>query len=95
MTPFNFVSLWTSSTTLMADAQTVISLRLMGMSGILPHRPGENQRMVSEKLLAITEANTEAAKAMLAGKRPDQVMAAGLAPLSRKVRANRKRLTRS
>lgn len=83
----------TSNTILLAlEAQTVITLRLMAMGGVIPQKAGENNRMIAEKLPALNKAHLAAGKAIMAGKRPDQVMSAALAPLSRKVRANRKRL---
>ncbi|MBD3665914.1 antifreeze protein [Sulfitobacter aestuariivivens] len=94
MTPFHLFALQTTLTTLMVEAQTVIALRLMGLSGVVPARRGENARMVTEKWPAMMHAGIAANQAMLAGKSPDQVMEAGLRPLSRKVRANRKRLMR-
>jgi hypothetical protein len=76
----------------MLETQTVMALRLMGMSGITPHSPDENLRMVTEKGPALVKSYTEATKAAMQGKRPDQVMNAAMEPLSSKVRANRKRL---
>ena len=92
MNPLAFFSLQTQVTELMVDTQTVMTLRLMGMSGAIPARHGENDRMVAEKGPAMADAYAAGAKAMMAGSTPDQVMSAAMAPLSKKVRANRKRL---
>ncbi|APE44618.1 antifreeze protein [Sulfitobacter alexandrii] len=94
MYPFTFMTLATRTIVLAFEAQTVMTLRLLAMNGLIPSRPGETGRMISEKLPAFGEAGIAAAAAALSGKLPDQVMSAALAPLSRKVRANRKRLTR-
>ena len=92
MYPVNLVSLSTKAILLAFEAQTVMALRLMAISGLIPQKTGENNRMVAEKLPALSKANVAASKAIMAGKRPDQVISAALAPISRKVRANRKRL---
>ncbi|MGC1497170.1 MAG: antifreeze protein [Sulfitobacter sp.] len=80
-------------TSLMLDTQTVMTLRLMGVSGAIPARRGEND-MVAEKAPAMVDAFTAGAKAAMAGNTPDQIMSAAIKPLSQKVRANRKRLTK-
>jgi hypothetical protein len=92
MYPVNLISLSTNAVLLAFEAQTVMALRLMAMAGLIPQKAGENTRMVSEKLSAMNKANAAASKAIMAGKSPDQVISAAMAPLSRKVRANRKRL---
>ncbi len=92
MTPFTLMSLWANAAALLTESHTVISLRLMAISGLIPQSPGENERMVAEKLPALTKSHAAAGQALMAGQRFDQVMEAALAPLSSKVRANRKRL---
>ena len=42
----------------------------------------------------MAQAFTEASVAMMSGKRPDQVFNAALKPVSKRVKSNRKRLTR-
>ncbi|MCL3881089.1 antifreeze protein [Marivita sp. GX14005] len=74
------------------NAQTVITLRLLGMSGAIPARRGENARMVSEKQKALIDAWGAGAKAALSGRPAHDIVAASIKPLSRKVRANRRRL---
>ncbi|MDF3414488.1 antifreeze protein [Sulfitobacter sp. M57] len=92
MFPSDLFSLQLKLTTLMAETQTVMALRLMGMSGAIPAKRGENQRMVDEKGPAMAKAFAAANKAMLEGRRPDQIMTAAIAPVSRRVTSNRKRL---
>jgi len=92
MTPFTFFALQSQFAALAVETQIVMSLRLMAMAGALPARPGENNRMISEKGPAMTKAFSAATQAAMSGKSPEQIFSASLAPLSRKVRQNRKRL---
>lgn len=94
MNPLKLMALNAKFVTLMLDAQAVMALRLMGMAGALPHANGENARMVDEKGPAMAKAYHAATKAAMAGRSPDQIMTAAMGPVSRKVRANRKRLTK-
>ena len=92
MNPLAILTLQTQMTTLMMDTHTVMALRIMGMSGAIPARRGENDRMVAEKAPAMADAFAAWTRAAMAGKAPDEIMTAAMAPLSKKVRANRKRL---
>jgi len=92
MNPLSLLSLHSQIAALMLETQTVMALRIMGMSGTIPAQRGENARMVTEKGPALIKAYAAGAKAVMAGKQPDQIFSAAMAPLSRKVRANRKRL---
>ncbi|SDG91924.1 antifreeze protein [Sulfitobacter delicatus] len=92
MTPFTFFALQSQFAALAVETQIVMSLRLMAMAGALPARPGENNRMISEKGPAMTKAFSAGTQAAFAGKAPEQIINASLAPLTRKVRQNRKRL---
>lgn len=94
MTPLSLFHLNVRAATMLFEASTVASLRLMAMGGAVPARRGENQRMVDEKLPALMKSATAANKALMAGKSPDQVMDAALKPISQRVRANHKRLTK-
>ncbi len=94
MFPTDLFALQVRLATLALEAQSVIALRLMGMSGIIPAHRGENSRMVHEKGTALSKSMVAATRAMAAGHRPDQVMHAALTPLSARVRANRKRLSK-
>ena len=76
------------------EAQSVIALRTLGIIGVLPAHHGENERMVAEKLPALIKANAAAGRAAMSGKRPDQILSAWQSPLSRRMRANRRRLLR-
>ncbi|QFT58780.1 hypothetical protein FIU94_08075 [Sulfitobacter sp. THAF37] len=92
MYPLHWLTLSTNTVLLALEAQTVMTLRLMAIGGLIPQKSGENDRMVAEKLPALTKSGIAAGKAMMKGQRPDQVMSAALTPLRRRVRANRKRL---
>ncbi|GAA6174173.1 antifreeze protein [Sulfitobacter pacificus] len=92
MFPSDLFSLQLKMTTLMAETQTVMALRLLGMSGAIPAKKGENERMIDEKGPAMAKAYAAATKAMMEGRRPDQIMSAAMAPVSKRVTSNRKRL---
>jgi hypothetical protein len=92
MNPLSILTLQSQFAALMLETQTVMALRIMGMSGAIPSRRGENSRMVAEKGPAMLKSMAAGTKAAMAGKQPDEIMTAAMAPLSRKVRANRKRL---
>ena len=92
MTPLALFHLNLQTLTLATEMQTVIALRLMGMSGLIPARVGENSRMVQEKPTAFARSWFAATAAMMQGKSADQVMGAAMRPLSTRVSANRKRL---
>jgi hypothetical protein len=77
---------------LWAETSMVVGMRLMGMAGLWTVRPDESLKMVAEKAPAFSDAVLAGASAAWAGKRPDQIAAATLAPLARKARANRRRL---
>ena len=94
MSPFSLLSLQMNLASLAFEAQTVIALRLMGMAGALPAKPGEWNRMVGEKPAAFAESWMRAAEATVAGKPADAILEAAARPLRRKVRANRRRLMR-
>lgn len=94
MTPQAMFALQMNFTTLMLETQTVMALRLLAMGGVIPAQPGENARMVSEKGPAMAKSFMAASEAMMRGQAPAQIMNAGLAPVSRRVRSNRRRLTR-
>ena len=92
MNPFALLAMNMQLTSLICEAQTVATLRVMGMSGAIPARKGENSRMISEKSTAMIDAYAAGAKAAMAGESPDKIMSAAMAPVARKVKANRKRL---
>lgn len=76
------------------EAQQVIALRMMRLvaGGVLADR--ELQRMVSEKSLALAQTGMEAAAAMMLGKPGTVIARGGISHYRKRVRANRRRLTR-
>ena len=94
MSPLALLQLQMNLASLALEAQTVIALRLMGLAGAIPSKPGEWNRMVGEKPAAFAESWMRAAEATVAGKTADAIMAAATKPLQRKVSANRRRLLR-
>jgi hypothetical protein len=78
----------------MAEAQVVMTLRVMGMWGVLPASRGENRRMVVEKAPAFAQGAVAAGTALMAGRAPEAVVVAAVRPVRRRVAANAKRLSK-
>lgn len=78
----------------MAEAQAVIAMRLMGLAGFWSVTPSENRRMVSEKVQAMVKGSMDAGVAELQGQPPDKVAAAAIKPVRRATRANCRRLAK-
>lgn len=76
------------------QAQTVIALRSLAMAGLLPKRPGEDRRMVEEKVVAFGQAALAAGAAAARGGDAGAVTRAAIRPLSRRAGSNVTRLTR-
>ena len=76
------------------DANVVVAMRLMRLTvgGALAQR--EAQRMVAEKVTAIAEAQAAAVTKMIMGGGMAAATKSASAVYRRKVRANRRRLTR-
>lgn len=79
---------------LAGETQTVMVMRLLGLSGLWNVQTTESTRMVAEKPAAFARSAEAAIKAAIDGQRPDQVMAAAVEPLRSKTRANVARLSR-
>lgn len=88
----DLVKTWISLAQLNADAQSVVVMRLMGLSGAWNVPASEKTEMISEKLPAFTESLMSGTLTALSGRGPDRVMQAVLAPISEKASANRTRL---
>ena len=78
----------------MAEAQGVIAMRIMGAMGVWSVPKTENSRMLNEKVFAFLKGGTDASLAALAGKSPDVVAALAIKPIRQKTRANHRRLTK-
>lgn len=93
-TPIELWRSWLSVATLVAEAQTVVAMRLWGMAGLWAVAPGETHRMTAEKLPAFTEAAQAAVRAGASGQPPVQVLAAAVRPLRKRTKSNARRLAR-
>lgn len=92
--PIAYWALGVRTAQMLAEAQTVVAFRMLGMAGGWPVSPAENTRMVVEKGPAFIRAYGDAAVAAMKGKRPDEIAEAALRPIGRKTRSNAKRLSR-
>jgi hypothetical protein len=77
------------------EAQNVIALRLMHMAAQSPGSQTEARRMVTEKVAALAEAQSAAAVAVIKGGKSHRVAKKVLGVYKKRVRANRRRLTRT
>jgi hypothetical protein len=80
---------------MLAEAQTVVALRMMGMAGIWTLAEGETTRMFTEKQQAFAQSALDLTTAAMRGRPPEQILAAAVGPLGRATRANSRRLGRS
>ena len=76
------------------EAQSVIALRMMRLAAGGASGRAEASRMVAEKVGALAEAQTAAAAAILTGRRQKVVAGKVLNTYRKRVRANRRRLSR-
>lgn len=79
---------------MLAEAQMVMAMRMMGMAGLWRVPPSENSRMVSEKLAAMQDSATAATRAALQGKPAAVIAEHALKPIRRRTSANAKRLAK-
>ena len=94
VTPMQLVQLSFQLGAIMAEAQMVIAMRMLGMAGMWRTAPMEPVRMVGEKLAAAQEAASAVKRAALAGHSPAVMADQALQPIRRRTRANVKRLAR-
>ena len=78
----------------MAEAQGVIAMRMMGAMGVWSVPKTENSRMLNEKVFAFIKGSADASLAAMAGKSPDVVAALAIKPIRQATRANHRRLTK-
>lgn len=76
------------------EAQSVIALRMMRLAAGGARGRAEANRMVAEKVGALAEAQTAAAAAILTGRGRKVVAGKVLNTYKKRVRANRRRLSR-
>jgi hypothetical protein len=91
----DFFRLQMNTAQMMVEAQTVITLRVLGMMGVLPAARGETVRMVTEKQEAFAKSWIAASTALMTGESTQKVYAKALAPIGSRTRSNSRRLTRS
>jgi hypothetical protein len=77
------------------EAQSVIALRLMRLAAPGAGGRTEARRMVTEKVAALVEAQAAAATATIKGGNSHRVAKKVLGVYKKRVRANRRRLTRT
>ena len=90
--PGRVVGLWISVLAMTAEAQSVMTMRMMGMAGLWPVPRSEANRMVIEKVEAwndLVRAGT-----VTAFGSPLDAMEAAVKPYRRRTRANARRLGR-
>jgi hypothetical protein len=76
------------------DAQNVIFLRMMRLSAGGARGQNEARRMVSEKIAASVEAQATAVSSMITGRKETVVAGRVLRGVHKRVRANKRRLSR-
>ncbi len=80
---------------MLAEAQTVVALRMMGMACMWNLAEGETTRMFTEKQQAFVQSALDGTLAAMRGQPPERVLAAVVKPLGQKTSANVRRLGRS
>lgn len=85
---------WFDAAAFAAEAQWVVTLRMVRLAAGGALAATETQRMVSEKVVAGAQAQIAAASALAAGRGVAGAARAAARPYRRAVRANRRRLTR-
>jgi hypothetical protein len=92
--PFNLMRPAMEASSIMAESQLVIGLRVAGMAGFWPMGKAETNRMVSEKMAAgVDSAQAMLRSGMAGGSLSDMAMAA-MKPVRQKTKSNARRLTR-
>jgi hypothetical protein len=94
-TPLDLMRLTLQTGMMLGQAQMVVGMRMLGMVGAWKVTPGENNRMVTEKIAASRESAMAAGRAIAGGKSPIVVAGAALKPYSTRTKSNVKRLARS
>jgi hypothetical protein len=92
--PIDAVRLAIQTSMMIAEANMVITMRLMGMSGMWRVTPAENDRMVKEKTDAVFASGRAMGRAIIAGKSPTKVALAAVEPVRSRTNANVTRLAK-
>ncbi len=91
---FYFWNEWIDAARLSVEAQSVIAMRLMKIAAGGEAAAAECKMMVAEKFAAIAAAHDAATAALFSGKTFQTAATLALVPVSRRVRANHRRLSR-
>ncbi|KEP69024.1 antibiotic ABC transporter [Thioclava sp. BHET1] len=94
MNPLQLLQMNIDAARICIEAQSVIAMRLAGAFGAWNVPANENTRMVQEKQAAAIEAGQAAFWALARGQGADRAVAASMAPIGRRTKANMKRLSR-
>jgi hypothetical protein len=92
--PVEALQLAIQTSMMMAEANMVITMRLMGMGGMWRVTPAENSRMVNEKTAAAMASGQAMGQAIMAGKSPAKVALAAVQPVRSRTNANVTRLAK-
>jgi hypothetical protein len=76
------------------EAQSVVALRMLRLAAGGPRAEAEASRMVTEKVLSASEAQIAAAMAAMRGHKEHVIAGQALKVYGKRVRANRRRLSR-
>ena len=95
LTPHGYWRIVLQASQILTESHTVIALRLSGMAGLWPMAEVENQRMISEKLTAATQATQAAIRTGAARGSLSEIAMAAMKPVGRRTKANAKRLTKA
>jgi hypothetical protein len=90
----NLWTTWVEATRFVAEAQTVMLLRVILLASGRRNSRREVMRMVSEKVVTFADAELAAAKALADGQGPLVAFERAYAPVRRRVHANSHRLLR-
>jgi hypothetical protein len=77
------------------EAQSVIALRLMRLATLGPGSRAEARRMVTEKVAAVVEAQSAVATVTIESGKSHRAAKKALGVYKKRVRANKRRLTRT
>ena len=77
------------------EAQHVVALRLMRMAAQSPRNQAEARRMVTERVAALAEAQAATVATVIKGGKGHRVAKKVLGVYGKRVRTNRRRLTRA
>jgi hypothetical protein len=93
ITLIDIMNNWMEAARFSWDVQRVVALRMMRLASGGPRAVTEAEKMLSEKAMAFGEAQIKMAMALATGRSFSTAAAKAYAPIRRRVRANRRRLS--